>query len=101
MPETPLETALDYLQKEVAPNAQEIDRNPAALRKALQGLCDRNLMSLKCPATYGGPGISEENFRRIQEECAAASGALAFLQTQHQSAVGPLANSDNDALKDQ
>jgi alkylation response protein AidB-like acyl-CoA dehydrogenase len=99
MPESILEVAVDYLQKEVAPKAQEIDRDPAALRKALQGLCDLNLMALKCPKEYGGPGISEEDFRRFQEECSRASGALAFLQTQHQSATGLIAKSKNEALK--
>ncbi len=99
MPESILEVAVDYLQKEVAPKAQEIDRDPDALRKAIQGLCDRNLMALKCPKEYGGPGISEEDFRRFQEECSRASGALAFLQTQHQSATGLIAKSKNEALK--
>src|SRR5207253_10610614 len=37
----------------------------------------------------------------FQEECARASGALAFLQTQHQSAVGMVARSQNDALRDE
>lgn len=99
MPESILDAATDYLQKEVAPKAQEIDRDPDALRRALQGLCDRNLMALKCPKEYRGPAISEEDFRKFQEECARASGALAFLQTQHQSATGLIARSDNDALK--
>lgn len=101
MPESILEVAVDYLQKEVAPKAQEIDRDPDALRAALQGLCERNLMALKCPKTYGGPGISEEDFRKFQEECSRASGALAFLQTQHQSAVGLIAKSENKSLKDE
>ena len=99
MPQSPLEVAVEYLQKEVAPKAQEIDRDTSALRTALKGLCDRDLMALKRPAAYGGPGVPEDDFRRFQEECSRASGALAFLQTQHQSGVGLIAKSDNDALK--
>lgn len=38
-------------------------------------------------------------FRRFQEEVARASGALAFLQTQHQSAVSMIAKSHNEQLK--
>ena len=100
MSESPLEVAIAYLRNEVAPKAQIIDRDPEALRQALKGLCDRDLMALKRPASHGGPAIKEEGFRAFQEECSRASGALAFLQTQHQSAVGLVARSQNDALKD-
>src|SRR5579885_1869979 len=100
MPQSALQIAVDYLQKEVAPKANEIDRDPAALRKALNGLCERDLMALKRPAEYGGPAVKEDEFRRFQEECARASGSLAFLQTQHQSAVGMIVRSQNDALRD-
>ncbi len=100
MPQSPLDVAIDYLRTEVAPKANEIDRNPEALRKALKGLCDKNLMALKRPTEYGGPALKEEDFRKFQEECARASGALAFLQTQHQSAVGMIVRADNDALKE-
>lgn len=95
----PLQTAIDYLYHEVVPQAQEIDRDPEALRAALEGLCQRDLMALKRPEMYGGPSLPEEEFRLFQETCARASGALAFLQTQHQSAVGMIARSSNEALK--
>src|SRR3954468_17787478 len=99
MPESTLEIAIDYLKSEVAPRAQEIDRDVDALRAALKGLCDRNLMALKRPLEYGGPAVPEEDFRRFQEECARASGSLAFLQTQHQSASGLITRSTNEKLK--
>jgi alkylation response protein AidB-like acyl-CoA dehydrogenase len=99
MSSSALDVAFTYLYDEVVPKAQEIDRDPEALRIALQGLCDRDLMALKRPDAFGGPGLTEEDFRRFQEACARASGALAFLQTQHQSAVGMIARSSNDSLK--
>lgn len=99
MPADVLNEALDYLRTEVAPKAQEIDRDPEALRKALQGLCDRDLMALRRPVDYGGPALGEDDFRTFQQECARTSGALAFLQTQHQSAVGMVARSQNDSLR--
>ena len=101
MNDSPLDIAIDYLRSEVAPKANEIDRDPGALRKALQGLCDRDLMALRRPKELGGPGVKEEDFRRFQEECARASGALAFLQTQHQSAVSMLNRSQNEELRDE
>lgn len=88
-----------YLREEVAPKANEIDRDPEALRQALQGLCDRKLMALRRPLEYGGPGISESEFRQFQEMVARISGSLAFLQTQHQSAVSMISKSENEALK--
>lgn len=94
-----LARAVAYLREEVAPHAEAIDRGPSALRTALNGLAERGLMALKRPAEYGGPGLDEPLFRKFQEEVARTSGSLAFLQTQHQSAVAMLARSDNEALK--
>lgn len=101
MSEDVLRGAVEYLRTEVAPKARAIETDPEALKAALQGLCDRNLMALKRPAAFGGPAVSEEQFRHFQEECARASGALAFLQTQHQSASGIIARSQNDSLRDE
>src|SRR5438105_3657033 len=95
-----LEVAEQFLREEIAPRAQEIDRDPEMVRWALKGLCERNLMALRRPAAYGGPEIGEEDFRHFQEACARYSGTLSFLQTQHQSAGSMIAKSDNEALKD-
>ena len=94
-----LDKAIEYLQTEVAPNANAMDHDPAALEKGLRGLCERSLMALKRPEQYGGMAWNETEFRTFQEEVARASGALAFLQTQHQSAVGLIAKGSNEELK--
>lgn len=91
----------EFLQTEVAPNAAAIDLDVDALRVALDGLCRRELMALRRPAEYGGPALSEPAFRAFQESVARYSGSLAFLQTQHQSAVSMLSKSDNEALKEE
>ncbi len=88
-----------FLSEVVVPNASAMDRDPEALRVGLKGLCERGLMALRRPTAYGGPEMPEPLFRDFQEEVARASGALAFLQTQHQSAVAMLARSDNADLK--
>jgi len=95
-----LGVAEKFLREEVAPNSAEMDLHPESLRHALTGLCSRELMALRRPAEYGGPAVAEPTFRRFQEQVARYSGALAFLQTQHQSAVSMLARSDNEQLKD-
>jgi alkylation response protein AidB-like acyl-CoA dehydrogenase len=88
-----------FLLEDVRPRAEAIDGDPAQLRWAVNGLCERGLMALKRPEQFGGPAISEEEFRQFQETCARASGALAFLQTQHQSAGSMISKSNNEALK--
>lgn len=63
-------------------------------------MCERELMALKRSREFGGPEISEESFRKFQEEIARTSGSLAFLTTQHQSAVSMLSRSENRKLLD-
>lgn len=94
-----LQRAIQYLQDVVLPKAQEIDQSVDALRTALDGLCKVDLMAMKRPAEFGGPAMPEESFRVFQEEVARTSGALAFLQTQHQSAVSMISKSENSDLK--
>ena len=94
-----LENAETFLRTEVAPNANVIDRDPVALKNALDGLCRLSLMALRRPVEFGGPALSESDFRLFQESVARYSGSLAFLQTQHQSAVSMIAKGENEALK--
>lgn len=94
-----LEDAVAFLREEVAPNANAIDQDVAALKRALDGLCQRNLMALRRPIEFGGPGFSEPMFRDFQEAVARYSGSLAFLQTQHQSAGSMIAKGENENLK--
>ncbi len=82
-----LTEAVAFLRETIAPQANQIDQSESALGKALNGLRERKLMALRRPTEYGGPNLNETDFRAFQEEAARASGALAFLQTQHQSAV--------------
>lgn len=94
-----LEIAHSYLLNSVAVKANEIDSNPDALMQALQGLRDLGLLALRVPQNWGGKEISEETFSNFQELVARYSGALAFLQTQHQSATAMLVASSNSGLK--
>lgn len=96
--EQALDIAKRFLQEEIVPKAQEIDQHAAAIREAVDGLCRHELMALKRPAEFGGPAMPEPLFREYQEEIARASGALAFLTTQHQSAVSMIANGENREL---
>lgn len=88
-----LEIAEVYFREEIAPKANLIDSQPSALLEGLKGLGERGLLALRVG------GMSEIMFRRFQEMAAKYSGALAFLQTQHQSAGGMIAKSENEELK--
>lgn len=94
-----LSNAEQVLRSSIAPQAQAIDQDPEALRAALQQLGAHHLLALRVPRSWGGADVSESTFRQFQELIAAYSGALAFLQAQHQSAGSFLARSDNETLK--
>ncbi|MEG3440213.1 acyl-CoA dehydrogenase family protein [Pannus brasiliensis CCIBt3594] len=94
-----LTIARDYFENIVAPAAGEIDRSPVALREALRGMGDRSLLALKVPEKWGGNPLDAGDFPEFQILAARYSGALAFLQTQHQSAGGFLAAGHNEMLQ--
>lgn len=94
-----LQIATEYLQQTIAPKAAQIDREPVALQQALQGMGDRSLLALKVPQDLGGAGLSEADYYHFKIMIARYSGALAFLQTQHQSAASLLAASNNKSLQ--
>lgn len=99
-PKSPMiDNALAWLAAEIAPRAEAIDRDPEALAAALDALAERELLALRRPREFGGPELGPEDFSRYQEGIARASGALAFLQTQHQSAVAMIAAGPNEELK--
>lgn len=96
---TLLETADIYLWDEIAPIANQLDEDVELLRSALKGFGDRHLLALRVPEIYNGAELNHHLFHSFQEQVARFSGALAFLQTQHQSAGAILSKSNNEALK--
>ncbi|EAZ89722.1 acyl-CoA dehydrogenase family protein [Crocosphaera chwakensis] len=98
-----LENFLDkiefYLQEFVTPFALEIDQSPDALKKALDGLIELSLLSSRIPQSWGGLELNTETFYLLQQLLSQYSGALAFLQLQHQGAVNAIVKSENEALK--
>jgi kynurenine formamidase/alkylation response protein AidB-like acyl-CoA dehydrogenase len=95
-----LNTVKSFLQAEVHESANAIDSDPLELRNVLRGLGNLNLLALRLPRAWGGKEVSEVEYGDFQELVARYSGALAFLQTQHQSAVGMLVNSSNTKLQE-
>jgi kynurenine formamidase/alkylation response protein AidB-like acyl-CoA dehydrogenase len=94
-----LAIAQTYLISDIIPIAAEIDHNPTLLKTALLGLGKLGLLGLKIPRDLGGLNTDDITYFCFQELIARYSGTLAFLQTQHQSAVGMLVHSKNQELK--
>lgn len=94
-----LEQVEQFLFDWVRPRAQAMDVSLKALKEGLGELANRGLLGLRADPEFGGRGFPDAAFRRFQETIARCSGALAFVQTQHQSAVSFLNRSANEALK--
>lgn len=90
-----------FLKKEVFLRADAIDRNSNILREILDIMNKINpsFFQLKLAKNWGGLGISNLGFYSWQIMIAKYSGALSFLQTQHQSAIAMLSQSKNDIVK--
>lgn len=88
-----------YLREQVAPYAGVLDHDPRELESALRQMGDRNLLALRLSTRWGAPEVDPLTFWFFQEKVATYSGALAFLQTQHQSASQMLEYSDNKPLQ--
>ncbi len=88
-----------YLKQQVSPNANQIDGCSKSLCQAFNGLGELGVLGLRIPQGWGGPQLDAETFFKFQELIARYSGALAFLQTQHQSVAGILIQSSNAQLQ--
>ena len=88
----------DYLNRQVTPIAAQLDSESNRLFEAFYGLGDRNLLAPKLPSDAGGLDLNTFEFWQFQALIARHSGALAFLQTQHQSAASFIYASQNQAL---
>ncbi len=88
-----------YLREQVAPYSGVLDRDPRELESALRQMGDRNLLALQLSTRWGAPEVDPLTFWAFQEQVAVYSGALAFLQTQHQSAAKMLEHSNNKPLQ--
>ncbi len=97
------EYALDdvetFLRNVIAPQAQTLDQDSAALAAALKALGDRHLLALRVPRELGGRGLTGTDYWQFQAAMTRVSGSLAFLQTQHQSAASFIAGGHNAQLK--
>ena len=91
----------NYLAQKILSQAEIIDRDSNQLQQALQDFGKLEILALRVPQALGGSGFSAQDYGRFQMLVARYSGALAFLQTQHQSAASMLASCNNKYLQNQ
>ena len=96
-----LATVEEFLRDRVAPLANTLDHDVTALHQAFRELGAQSWLGLKIPTLWGGRGLDASQFQAFQELLTRYSGALAFLQAQHQSAGSLLSRCQQFALKQQ
>ncbi|VXD21750.1 Acyl-CoA dehydrogenase family protein [Planktothrix serta PCC 8927] len=94
-----LQQTESYLKQKISPDANQIDGCSKLLQKAFNGLGALGVLGLRIPHRWGGPQLDAETCFQFQELIARYSGALAFLQTQHQSVAAMLIQSYNTQLQ--
>ncbi|MDG2992153.1 acyl-CoA/acyl-ACP dehydrogenase [Candidatus Synechococcus calcipolaris G9] len=88
-----------YLDQVVAPQANRLDYQAHLLNQGIQALGQQNLFRLRLPQEWGGYNCDLRHYWQIQERLAQYSGALSFVQLQHQAALGLILNSTNTLLR--
>jgi len=94
-----LESAHAWLRETLADQADALDTDSDALATALAALGQQGLLGLKVSRVRGGEGWTGGDFLAWQRACARTSGALAFLQAQHQSACAVASVSPNPLIQ--
>ncbi len=92
-------TLKDYLNQKISYSPEILDMDPEALRLVMKELGELKLLALTASSPWSTKKVSPESFFNFQEELARYSGALVFLQLQHQSAAKIIAQGDNQCLQ--
>ncbi|EDX83697.1 hypothetical protein S7335_1394 [Synechococcus sp. PCC 7335] len=113
-PSAKLDALETHLSDQVAPIAQQLDRESDRLFSAFLALGAKGWLAPKLSescsklsdgsvssslAKSQGLGLDNHEYWQFQGAIARRSGALAFLQTQHQSAASLIQSGSNEALK--
>jgi len=93
-----LQEILTYLETEVAPNANRIDQQKSLLSSALQALAELGIFRLAPPEAVGGLGCPPSILWHLALKLGEASGALAFLVSQHQTALSIILEHPNSSV---
>jgi len=93
------ESAIRNILKRYEPLAYELDQDPILLKQAYEELIQEGALGLLIPESCGGQGGNRKDWACYNIEMAACSGALLFLQAQHQFSVHRLKTLLPEALR--
>lgn len=79
-----------FLEREVAPLANELDTNAILLKNIYHKLVEMGGLKLLIPKEYGGFGGDKKEWAQYNIKMSQYSGALLFLQAQHQYVISKL-----------
>ncbi|WP_330202229.1 nucleoside triphosphate pyrophosphohydrolase [Cyanobacterium sp. Dongsha4] len=97
-----IDKAEAYLEQNILPQGNILDKDSQLLKTYFYDFntIDSSFLRLKIDSQWQGLAMSNLGFYSWQIMMAKYSGAFAFLQTQHQSAIAFLNSSDNEILKE-
>ncbi len=79
-----------FLETTVSPISNDLDSNSTLLKNCYQQLIELDGLRLRIPCEYGGLGFERYEWIEYTSQLAGYSGALLFLQAQHQYAISRL-----------
>ncbi len=87
-----------YFAQQAIP-AWQLDCDANLLQETLQTIAGMGCFRLKTTQKYGGLACDEAQYHQFKQTIVQYSGALTFLQHQHQGAIRTIASSQSDAIK--
>ncbi len=88
-----------FLQNEVKPNADLIDKDTQQLIQIVNKMASFNVLGIDVPIQLGGLSLDIIQRHYFMRNIVRASGALSLLQRQHQAALKTLATSNNKIVQ--
>ncbi len=89
------------LEKKVRPRAERMDTDKRLLRKGFRILGRQKLLAQRASKEFGGSALQGEAYFAFTELLQSYSGALGFLQRQHQAAARFISGSEKSVLKEE
>ena len=97
----PLHVIHEFLEADVKPIAHRLDIDSESLRACFTAFQQTPALALQIPKEYGGHDVAATTFATYRILLAQYSGALSFLQAQHQVAVSRLLQCEEPTKRQQ
>src|SRR5580693_6518310 len=93
-------TVREFARTEVAPHAQQWDKEERFPKEIVPKLADLGLLGIRIPEEYGGSGMDTTSYAICVEEIARVDGSLALTVASHNGlGTGHILSFGSEALK--